>query len=225
MGAGADLCSPMGLGRAVVAMLGAVIVTDVANSAAAVKLLTVLASTGVGDVMAYDIDEAETAELLLGFASGLQRLTFLATAVVFIVWFHRVTRNAGAFAPDLPAHGPGWAIGGWFVPVAQLWIPRGIAAQVWQASRKDPYTGREHASSTLLNVWWGSCIAVLALSCFAEWRFDMAESPKELFTATATLVLADVLDTAAAVLAIRLVHKLTQMQHAKALRGPEPVAV
>jgi hypothetical protein len=213
------------LGRAVVAMLGVVVVSDVANGAAALNLLSVLGSSGVDDFMAYDIEAAGTAELLLRLVSGLQRVTFLATAVVFLVWFYRVRGNAQVFAPDLLTRGHGWAVGGWFIPVGNLWIPRGIAAEVWQASRKDPCAGRERGSTALLNLWWAACISVLVLSYFAEWRFDMAESPKELFTATATLVLADVLDIATAALAILFAHKLTQMQHTKALRGPEPVAV
>lgn len=68
-------------------------------------------------------------------------LALLATATVFIVWFHRVRTNAGVFAPDLQSRGAGWAIGGWFIPIGNLWIPRGVAGDVLRASRHDTCHG------------------------------------------------------------------------------------
>ncbi|MFC7512377.1 DUF4328 domain-containing protein [Streptomyces thermocarboxydus] len=46
--------------------------------------------------------------------------------------------NAEVFAPDVQRRTPGWAIGGWFVPFANLVIPRGIAMDVLRAASRTP---------------------------------------------------------------------------------------
>ncbi|MFG2227460.1 DUF4328 domain-containing protein [Streptomyces sp. NPDC048644] len=71
-------------------------------------------------------------------ASGkVQLAVTVATAVVFIVWFHRARVNAGVFAPNCHAMKHGWAIWGWVVPVVNLWSPGG-----WPSSPGTPVPTR-----------------------------------------------------------------------------------
>ncbi|MFF3685506.1 DUF4328 domain-containing protein [Streptomyces sp. NPDC002187] len=215
------LRSPVGLGRAVVALLGLVIVSDLAAIAASLNVRRVVNGFTGGGSAAYAIDEADQADLWMAIASGFGAVAVLATAVVFLVWFSRVRANAGVFAPDLMTRNSGWAIGGWFVPLANLWIPRSVAADVWKASRQDPYRGNEG----LVSLWWTGFLATWFFDRAAERQYDKADSGSEIGTAADFLAISCLVDIGAAVLAILFVHKLTQMQHAKALRGPEPVAV
>ena len=63
----------------------------------------------------------------------LHALLFLVTAVVFLVWLHRARRNAVAVRHQF---GPGWAIGGWFVPLANVYIPLRVVLDTgWAAVR------------------------------------------------------------------------------------------
>ncbi|MEU0398132.1 DUF4328 domain-containing protein [Streptomyces sp. NPDC006208] len=215
------LRSPVGLGRAVVALLGLVIVSDLATIAASFNVRRVVNGFTDAGSAAYAIDEADRADLWMAIASGFGALAFLATAVVFLVWFSRVRANAGVFAPDLMTRNSGWAIGGWFIPIANLWIPRSVAADVWKASRRDPYRGNEG----LVTLWWAGFLATWLAGRAAERQYDKADSVPEISTAADFLTISCLVDIGAAVLAILFVHKLTRMQHAKALRGPEPVAV
>src|SRR5581483_5005799 len=62
-------------------------------------------------------------------------LFFVAFAVVFIVWQYRHAKNAELLRGRLPL-GPGWAIGGWFIPLANYVLP---AVQLSQAAKaSDP---------------------------------------------------------------------------------------
>lgn len=57
--------------------------------------------------------------ILLSFLAGL---SLLAAFVLFIIWSFRVAKNGRALG--YPASlSPGWAIGGWFIPIANLFLP------------------------------------------------------------------------------------------------------
>ncbi|MFC9270923.1 DUF4328 domain-containing protein [Streptomyces zhihengii] len=213
------LRSPVGLGLAAVILLGVVAVTDIVAALAAFNIRRVVTAMSDGGFLAVGQEDADFADMMMAGASGAQLLALLATVPVFIVWFHRVRANAGLFAPDRFTRGTGWAIGGWFIPIAFLWIPRGVAAETWRASRTDPHAPDDHERATLLNVWWGLFVAAWIATRFADRRYERAESLHEIVSAADFVVLACLLDIVAAVVAALFVHRLTRMQHAKALRG------
>jgi hypothetical protein len=75
-------------------------------------------------------------DLLLATAMRLFALGVLATAPLFIIWQHRHARVADSLAPQEGVARPAWAIAGWFVPVANLWLP---GMQLYRSSKaSDP---------------------------------------------------------------------------------------
>ncbi len=107
----AGLRSPIGLSRAVVALLSAVIAADVCALAASVNMWRLAGIMTDGDAAVFSEQDAELADLMMAVTSVFQGLAYLATVVLFIIWFFRVRKNAGVFAPGLMTRGPGWAIG------------------------------------------------------------------------------------------------------------------
>lgn len=216
---GAVLRSPIGLSYAVTALLGLVVVADLLGAYAAVttgSLMRRLREGGPGVVRSDVVD----ADRLMTVSSVFQVAALLATAVVFLVWFHRVRGNAGVFGPEHQRRGSGWAIGSWFIPVANLWIPRQVAGDIWRASE----TGR-HSSRAILNGWWALWVVALVVDRIAARAYGVAEDPEALGTAADMLVFSAAVDIAAAFLAVLFVRRLTAMQHAKALAGPPRAAV
>lgn len=149
-------------------------------------------------------------------AGLLQTVLLVATGIVFIVWFHRLRKNAEVWASGLQTKSPGWAIGGWFIPVGNLWIPRGIAADIWRASRPDPFAPDGAGELRPLNAWWGVWVLATMVSQVASRIYAGAETRDEILSGFSWLIASDLLDIAAAVLAILFVRRLTSMQHAKA---------
>ncbi|GGT89855.1 DUF4328 domain-containing protein [Streptomyces lateritius] len=207
------LRNPVGLSYAVVALLAAMVAADAGLFAAALDVRLLMA----GDLNDHP-DPAGFAHLGVDVVAVLQVLIQLALSVVFIIWFFRVRKNAGVFAPDLHRGGPGWAIGAWFVPIANLWWPRSVAAGVWRASRRDPYgDGKgEGESLAVLNWWWVFWVLTDNGSLFATAVYDDADTVEEFVVGSGFLMGAAVLDIVAALLAILFVRRLTSMQHAKA---------
>ncbi|MGA5441898.1 DUF4328 domain-containing protein [Streptomyces sp. EMB26] len=216
------LRSPIGLAHAVTALLAFVIVADVLGFGAAAYMMSVMgdvASGGAGDVGLGAVDRAVWA---VGMTTSMYMLGLLGTATLFIIWFHRVRHNAEVFAPDVQRRTPGWAIGGWFIPFANLFIPRGIAKDVLRASQPDPYAS-EVRHQGLLNAWWGMWIASNIFDRFATDRYDEASDPQAIHDAAGWLMTGSVLDLVSAVLALLFVRRLTAAQNDKAMARRQPL--
>lgn len=95
-----------------------------------------------------------TAQLLYGLAAT-------ATCITFLLWFRRVRANAETLAPGLHRRSPGWAVGGWFIPAANFWIPKQAADDIVEAT--DPAS----RSQRLVNVWWTAWVVSVALNTVA----------------------------------------------------------
>ncbi|MFI9214342.1 DUF4328 domain-containing protein [Streptomyces sp. NPDC053253] len=205
------LRNPNGLSYAVVSLLAAAIGADLFSVFAGFEL-----RAAVTDHPEDDLSPLDLAVTLMAGAGVLQVLALLATATVFIIWFHRLRKNAEVWAGDLQARTPGWAIGGWFIPIANLWIPHGVAADIWRASRAEPSAADGRGELGLLHAWWAAFVVDTIVARVAGRMYDRAETFEEYASAANWLLASDVLDIVAAVLAILFVRRLTSMQHAKA---------
>ncbi|MGW0709341.1 DUF4328 domain-containing protein [Streptomyces sp. NPDC002643] len=221
---GAWLQSPVGLGRAAAILIGVVALTDLAAVWADLNMLDVLGRIVDGEYGVALEEDADRADQIYGMTGIAQFVTYLASAVVFLIWFHRVRVNAEVFEPFGHRKKRGWAIGGWFVPVVNLWFPRRIALDSWDAS--GPW-GRPR-SHALVNAWWTMWL-ISGVASQVSWRaYRAAETPEEIHSATEQVLFADAVEIPSAVLAVLFILTLTRMQDDKARSGPrapEPAAV
>ncbi|MEU8673823.1 DUF4328 domain-containing protein [Streptomyces sp. NPDC048560] len=214
------LRSPVGLARAVVILLAVVIATDVLALAAGLNVRGLLGAAIADDFENFDESAAERADWLYVIAGSFQVTAVLATAVVFIIWFRRMRLNAEVFDAGAQPMKPGWSVGAWFVPIANLWLPRRIAGGIWSASAQTSTDGTwRTASQTPMNLWWGVWVLSVLFSRFASKRYEQAELPQEILDAAGLLIAADTLDLVAAVLAIHFVRTLTRLQVGRAAVG------
>lgn len=216
-GHNAWLRSPVGLGRAVAVLLGLVIAADLFAVGVDVMSYDVLGTLVDGDFSEAVQRRAERADSLSAAAGVAQTVTLLSTGVVFIVWFHRVRVNAEVFNPFGHRKKRGWAVGGWFVPIVNLWFPRRIALDIWDSS--EPWGASKPRG--LVNGWWTAWVISLLAGRISSTAYRKAETAPEIRRAVGQVLFADAVDIVAAVLAIFFVLALTRMQDAKARSGPE----
>ncbi|WUS98802.1 DUF4328 domain-containing protein [Streptomyces sp. NBC_00708] len=218
------LRSPVGLGKAVCVLLGAVAVADVLAIAAGVRNRMLLADGLDDGFLAVDAETWDRADMLYRTSGMLQGLTFLVTAVVFLVWLRRARLNAEVFDPRAHSLRPGWAIGAWFVPIGNFWLPYRVANGIWTASAPtDTPGGRSAAPRGLLNAWWAALVVAEVLSRGAARYYTRAETGDELVRGLDMVAACDALEVGAAVLAILFVRRLTRMQTRRAASGALPV--
>ncbi|MFJ2215793.1 DUF4328 domain-containing protein [Streptomyces sp. NPDC087864] len=221
MPGGPRLASPVGLGKALVALFCAVIATDLFALLAGARVHGLTTDIINEDFDAFTDEDLDRADLLYSASGVAQVAAVVATAVVFLVWFHRVRRNADVFDPSAHRMSAGWAIGGWFVPFANFLLPRRVAGDIWAASTlPGPDGGAPRVSYALVNAWWTAWVCTLVLGRYASRVYDTAEEAEEIRQAAAVLFAVDLLDIVAAVLALLFVRKLTRMQHARATGAP-----
>ncbi|MDX3539424.1 DUF4328 domain-containing protein [Streptomyces sp. MB09-01] len=218
------LRSPQGLATAVTVLLCV---------AGAVNLLSAGANAFVFSVMDDLVaDPGKVADHTVGLSDGFtalagsfRLLSMLATAVVFLVWFHRVRVNGEVFRADAFTQKRGWAVGGWFIPIGHLFLPLWTARQIWTASTQHgPDGSLRPVSRAPLTAWWVVWV-VASITDRAYSRIYLhAESPEALQATAAFGIGSDLLMVTAAVLAVRFVRRLTAMQHTMALQGPYATA-
>ncbi|MFI1105219.1 DUF4328 domain-containing protein [Streptomyces melanogenes] len=152
-------------------------------------------------------------------ASNLQLWAMVATAGVFIAWFHRVRTNVDVLDPQVCTMGSGWAVGVWFVPLMNLVTPWLIAREVTRASGGPGRAGAgrpdgsaRKPSLTLLNAWWAAWVASKVLLVIGS-RLPAADAKTALTHGTSGIWISiDALNLVAAILATLYVRQLTRLQ-------------
>ncbi|MFJ2192169.1 DUF4328 domain-containing protein [Kitasatospora sp. NPDC087861] len=173
---------------------------------------------GSGDVGA---DEVASLGTLATGVNTFSIVVMLATAVVFIRWFHRVRQNADLLVPNGHRLGRGWTIGSWFTPIVLLWFPWQLMVDCWQASAPLDADGRRPTlSQRVLVLWWSTWIGSLLVGWYAysvlkSVHIAVDGSLEELRSAVRVETAGAALRLVAAVAAIVVVHRLTAMQQAR----------
>ncbi|MER5777426.1 DUF4328 domain-containing protein [Streptomyces sp. NPDC002039] len=214
------LRSPEGLATALTVLLSVGAAVDLFSSGVNLYVWRLMkdAISDPSSLSDHSIDLAD----LLNVATGVAQATLrLATIVVFLIWFHRVRCNGQVFRPDGFSQSAGWAIGGWFVPIANLFFPYRTARETWKASiQLAPDGSYRHVSTAPVTAWWTVFVATLFLDRVFSKRYLAAETPEAVRDVSALGAVTDVVTIVAAVLAVVFVRKLTALQRAKAAQGP-----
>jgi len=109
----------------------------------------------------------------MGLTAILNLLVLAAALILVGLWIYRANANAHAIGGELTIT-PGWAVGWYFVPFANLVKPFQAMKETWLASHYGSEWDRGDATD-LLNWWWGLWILSNFIGNF-EWRLG-AEVP------------------------------------------------
>lgn len=215
-GSASRLRSPVGIGRAAAALLGLVVAVDLFVGYAGLALYDVtgdLMNGATGGAVLRRVDAAESLDSLAG---KVHQGAILVCVIVYVSWFVLVRGNAEVFDPAEQSMKSWWAVVGWFAPGLNLWYPRRITCEIWDASRPSEGARRSHR---LINAWW----TLWLVSLFADWlsrqRYEKGLAPDHNHAVLQLSLFADAAELAAAALAIPVVLRLTRMQRDKAPAG------
>ena len=91
----------------------------------------------------------------------LKWVAYIANVVVFCMWIHRAYSNLPALGNPRQGleYSPRWAVGGFFIPLANLVIPYKVTREIWAKSdpaiRSDEdFMFAQPATATLVGAWW-----------------------------------------------------------------------
>jgi hypothetical protein len=104
------------------------------------------------------------AALVVFFVAMLFLGALVAAAVFFGIWVHRAAKNLRGLGRHGMQFTPGWCVGWFYVPFANLVRPFRAVSELWRASTSDAESDGNGwsmmgSSTALLGLWWGTWIA------------------------------------------------------------------
>lgn len=177
----------------------------------------------------YTMQEAIRNDFRQALIGILQALLYYGTAVPFLVWLHRMHRNLPSLGRTGLVFTPGWAVGFFFVPFLGLVRPFQAMREIWHGSDPGdlgldvapdgPEISKRLGTPPLVGWWWALFLSSNVVAGIgAQFLYLAPKTPpfSELRAASFILVVADLLLILSAVVAIRLVGRLTRWQSEKA---------
>jgi hypothetical protein len=88
----------------------------------------------------------------------------LAAFVVFVVFLFRASKNTELWQTERARWTPGWTIGAWFIPAANVVIPLLVILEVWKRSPEDRVSARRPHGAIVIVCWIALVLGLLAVS-------------------------------------------------------------
>ena len=165
-------------------------------------------SEDIGDVDYY------TFSLLYLFFSFGYTIVYIISAVTFIQWFRRAYFNLHQKIGSL-SYTEGWASGGWFIPIMNLFVPYRIMKELYL--RTDDLLNENEGESvsysrpdlSMVKIWWTLWIitGIIEGVSFRIYRFDETD-----IASTYLDVVACVLTIPLAIVTVNVIRKYSEYE-------------
>jgi hypothetical protein len=184
----------------------------------------ILPGTQTADLI--QLGELTWFDVLMVINGLLQFFVFIGAAVSFLMWLHRANRNLSPLGASHPEFSPGWAVGWFFIPLANIIVPYRVVKEIWVKSNpllNEPgeESWQQSGSSSVLGWWWGIWLISNMIDQIVFRLALRAETPDELFNLAKLEVVAAAFNIIAAFLAIAVIKGIDKRQElkSKANRG------
>jgi hypothetical protein len=171
----------------------------------------------------------DTANTVLGFAGFLS----IAVAVLMIIWAFQFTRAVDRHRPYGRKWSRGWAIGAWFIPVANYFMCPAILMEnekIAAAAARGNTDGWTNERPHPLTVFWFGAWALGGILSFVGNRAvhatDQLSLPNEhqLMIGYLVLIAGSLVSASAATMAALSVRRMTRLDHGERASVSEPFA-
>jgi Domain of unknown function (DUF4328) len=173
--------------------------------------LKLLADLAAGKTLAPGV--ADGSDLRQRVIGGIRLVEIVTLIVIFAMWIYRANYNARQLGAAGMEFTPGWSVGWYFVPIANLWKPYQAMKEIWKASAS-PLHWNDHPRGEILPWWWGFFLFSNLLNQAAFRLALRAETLPQITTASTMSVVADVVDIVSSLIAVVLVGQIYRMQMA-----------
>ncbi len=138
------------------------------------------------------------AEAVMSGLYGLASIGWLAAIILMMVWMNKAHYASSRLWPGHRSWSAGWAVGGWFIPLANLVIPKLVLLEIERIARSvdtngnlDPRWRTERGSA--IGWWFWLCcvvsvvIGVVANGLRPETILDITEAEADLYVVSMVL--------------------------------------
>lgn len=154
-----------------------------------------------------------------GVIGVVQVIIFLVSGVLILMWIYRANANARARGAQEMRFTPGWSVGWYFIPFANLVMPYRALKEIWQASAA-PQAWRAQEAPATFALWWTLWI-VSGIANQAALRLSMgAKTLVQLLGANIVTLFSDIISIPLALVFAWLVKHIASMQARPADSSP-----
>jgi len=165
-----------------------------------------------GAVSGPDMTDAAAADDMRQRIIGLSQFTlYIVTVIVFSRWIYVLNCNKKPLGASDLRFTPGWAVGWFFIPVANLWKPYQAMKELWQVSANP--LGWQHQERGALLPWWWFLWLLSNFLGQLSFRLGLnAKEVSEIVASSITDIMADCSSVALEIVAIIIVSRVAKMQ-------------
>ena len=133
----------------------------------------------------------------------VQFFLFIILGITFLRWIYRMNKNLRTLSGEQMRFTPGWSVGWYFIPIANLFKPYQVMKEIWRVSHKNELTTYD-----LLGWWWFLWIVSSFLGRLT-FRLTMRADDMESYAASAlVMIVSDGLDVILNIVALTLVDRI-----------------
>lgn len=152
----------------------------------------------------------EIPDMVLAVAALPAFIAFLVSGFLILKWIYRTNANAQTLAQGMNV-GPGWNVGWFFIPLANLWKPFQGVRETWQVSQGEP-VWQDVPVPSLMRWWWGFWLVSNFLANISLRLSLRGSTAGEALTVAWIDVALALIDIPLALFLITLVRRLTRAQ-------------
>ncbi|SEH20139.1 protein of unknown function [Sphingopyxis sp. YR583] len=174
----------------------------------------------VGEIAEYggviSLDEVELSPPAQLYASValLSVAVTIATIIFFSMWIYRAAANVAAAEVVGFDYTPGWSVGWFFIPIANLVKPFQAMRQIWNASHGHRADALDHGNG-LLTIWWATWLVSNIANNISTRLSLRADTIDDAQLATMFGIVGSVVSLILYPSALRLVDRITIAQREK----------
>ncbi len=165
-----------------------------------------------------DMDDGSSLNIglaLMGLASIMEIIFRVTVIVLFLIWEYRSFNNLSALKARNLEYSPGWSVGWWFIPFANLVKPFQVMRELWNESDPDfdEETGFLHTSPgtpEIIGFWWAAFLLSGFIGRIVDKMVDENGEASQYFPVA--LIVASVFQLVASILIILIVKGVTNRQ-------------
>ncbi len=157
------------------------------------------------------MDAAESNDARQRVVGIMQIVVLVVTAILMLKWIHRANFNVRQLGAAGMRFTPGWSIGWYFIPIANLWKPYQAMKEIWKAS-KNPADWQDRSVSSVLPWWWFFWIISNSLGNASFRMYLRAEELNELIAANVVTLLCDVVEIPLNLIVLVIIARVYEMQ-------------
>jgi len=214
LGLGPTFVSGYSVALVVAGCLSLFILISIAGAVVDISLMQVLSKAPTQGTTPVGVNENQILGLVIRvMLTGIG----LLTAVFFLIWIYRSHKNLRVLGANELKYSPGWAVGGFFVPLLNVFRPYQVIAEIWKASAKGARRGggtnwKFEQIPAYFGLWWGLWLLSGLLDFFSVLMILGGGLTNQRLVASRYRLVYDVVSITCAMLAIAVVLRITARQ-------------